>query len=352
MTKLFTIAAFNLAVFFDRLDRLNRIAESLGCEAVIADVVRTYTDVESRRELAEIALTYSQIRYNGWELVAHIDRTDVLIVESFASDVAARDYADVDATRCDHCNIAHRRNHTYVVRNEEKVLCVGGSCVKHYTGHDVTKITAFVEAARDLENEESYGPGAPQFYRTDYVLALACHASTDADSHADAVRVLIQDRYRPSASNITMARDVAEWVALQSDSNDYFFNLKNALDAGEVTWRHIGLVASAVRAYTGYKAREATSKPSVHVGTPKARLRARKVTCNRVMAFEGYYGVTFLVLMNDEDGNSLVWRTSNPVVDAGETVLCDFTVKAHDDYKGRPQTVVTRLKVKEVIKAA
>ena len=93
-----------------------------------------------------------------------------------------------------------------------------------------------------------------------------------------------------------------------------------------------------------------------HVGALKERLRDIELTLVFRTAFDGFYGRTFLLKFEDQSGNVIVWKTSSPILASdgtahrkGDRITVDFTVKAHDDYKGTPQTVVTRLNVKSEI---
>jgi len=77
-----------------------------------------------------------------------------------------------------------------------------------------------------------------------------------------------------------------------------------------------------------------------------------------------YYGTTHRThIFRDEDGNTVVWKTTNVVLaphpaprydgeeicpPIGSIVELTGTVKAHDTYKDQPQTVVTRCKFKLV----
>ena len=46
--------------------------------------------------------------------------------------------------------------------------------------------------------------------------------------------------------------------------------------------------------------------------------------------------------MQDEGGNVYVWKTTSQKLEEHETYQLRGTVKSHDDYKGIPQTTLTR----------
>lgn len=76
-----------------------------------------------------------------------------------------------------------------------------------------------------------------------------------------------------------------------------------------------------------------------------------------------YYddGTRHIYTLRDEDGNCIVWKTSQPMgmwdeddrwvdADEGDTVTMRATVKEHGEYKGTKQTVITRPKIAEIRK--
>jgi hypothetical protein len=142
-------------------------------------------------------------------------------------------------------------------------------------------------------------------------------------------------------------------LAHETDST-YGYNLSTAARAELVEWRHAGLLVSAHGGYAREqgKARERAAAPvkeNAHLGTVGSKLQ---VTAAAVSAstFEGNYGTTTLVTFATPTGVVLKWwATGNKVGDfpAGTVFDLQGTVKAHDEYKGIKQTVLTRVKVKE-----
>jgi hypothetical protein len=65
----------------------------------------------------------------------------------------------------------------------------------------------------------------------------------------------------------------------------------------------------------------------------------------RRFAMQGNYGTSYILGFEDEAGNSVVWFSSVDIGDVGEVFTLKATIKGHDVYKGRKQTVITRAKV-------
>ena len=87
------------------------------------------------------------------------------------------------------------------------------------------------------------------------------------------------------------------------------------------------------------------------------------LTFDKSFCFEGAYGFTYIHLFHDDEGHQFKWSSSNgtykveydKTADFGGIEYCEFeighkylmkgTVKAHNEYKGVKQTVITRCKV-------
>ena len=71
----------------------------------------------------------------------------------------------------------------------------------------------------------------------------------------------------------------------------------------------------------------------------------RFLTVVKIIELEGYYGKSNFYLFEDEDKNEYCWTTSARQLELGETYEVRGSVKAHQVYKGKNQTVLTRCKV-------
>jgi hypothetical protein len=85
------------------------------------------------------------------------------------------------------------------------------------------------------------------------------------------------------------------------------------------------------------------------IGSVKGRLEI-EVKLNKVVEFETEWGTLAIHLMEDRDGNKLVWKTTSRNLAEEDETPEDFfkvkaTVKEHSRYKDTPQTILTRVKV-------
>ena len=71
----------------------------------------------------------------------------------------------------------------------------------------------------------------------------------------------------------------------------------------------------------------------------------RTLTVKKVTQLENYFGTSTFYLFEDKSGNEYCWTTAARQLELGETYEVRGSVKAHQVYKGKNQTVLTRCKV-------
>lgn len=89
---------------------------------------------------------------------------------------------------------------------------------------------------------------------------------------------------------------------------------------------------------------------SKHFGTVGQRVRKLRVTFIREAIFEGFYGATFVSTLMTDEGNVLVWKSSTCLLGVrkpGTRFDLTATIKAHIEYNGVKQTVLSRCKVEK-----
>jgi hypothetical protein len=66
------------------------------------------------------------------------------------------------------------------------------------------------------------------------------------------------------------------------------------------------------------------------------------LTIQRIMSFEGQYGVTYIHILKDKDGNTVVYKGTKVLGEAGEFVTVKATVTEHGERDGVKQTKIAR----------
>lgn len=103
-------------------------------------------------------------------------------------------------------------------------------------------------------------------------------------------------------------------------------------------------VAALVRIRAQDAERAATGSASQHVGVVGDRHRF--VLCVRIVrSFETMYGMIYLHVCADQDGNVVVYKGSKELAARGETVTVDATVSEHGEREGTKQTIIKRPKI-------
>jgi hypothetical protein len=395
----YTIDAANLENLTARVAKIARKATRLGCAAITLAVIaayvvrRTFTNAEGETftrsiPVVDVELLGEAPTVPGFALLATIEHTPAgnilrqVPTEGLAEwNLAA--YREV-AANCDHCNVARRRNDTFLVHELETgdVKQIGRTCLKDYMGgvdpHAMVALAdAFTECmvAVDGDREFDYGANGPA--GSDLAEFLVYVAASirlngwtsrgnarryDTVATADDAMGALWDwtgkhpNGKPTAADVDVARNALTFVTeelegLGSKRNDYQHNLWVIIQGGVVESKHGGFAASivsyhtrAVERFVQDRLQAAKAADSEHVGTPKQRLTFR-ATVERKSWFEGRYGVTHIYKFRDSKGNALTWFASrDQELTVGDVVALTGTVKKHDDYKGEAQTVLTRCK--------
>jgi hypothetical protein len=394
-TKNFTLRTALLAPIIARVKRLNRRAERLGVDPIDVNVgsprlqliENPLTGVEKAVEVIDLTISLNVPKLADWAFVCTIQHTDA---GNLLLTVPSAEKLDLSRFRscgpsCDHCGKPRSRRDTYVVQHTDGTLKqVGKDCLCHFTGAGRSPeqaadyaawLSQYLDALSATEEAERSAPdpgfsgrfagvGLDNFlnhvvavsrvlgFRTRVQAEWAQTSSTKDDallnldpppSHRRrCIEVTDEDR--------NFARLARSWAQCQTGTSDFDHNMRTIASNDAVLYRNTGIAAYIVEAFRRSlaKAVEQAARPaSFHFGEVKKRLRNLKLTYKGNASFDTDFGVMFIHRFVTEDGSDAVWKTSTALaVEPGATFPVDATVKAHDEYKGRPQTVLTRLVVR------
>jgi hypothetical protein len=304
---------------------------------------------------------------------------------------------------CDHCNIDRDRIRLYLVRENEtgRILQLGHSCIELFTGFSPKGLFAlqFDEELRELGNDDEVGGFNQRDFAAgvDQVIALAWAYSNEGRAYVSA-KAAFDDRVSTGSevkmhlfTTLKRSNYASGWTGdvdfqaalerraakaelaaatlanaelleaikavattLASDS-DYGRNMAVILNGERVSHRNIGILASLVAIYAREQElaiKRANAVPAAQgflaeVGT---RIKANiELTISQARQREGDYGWTTWIVGSTASGHVVVWNASRAIdLEPGDVlVLSAATVKAHEQYKGVDQTVITRAKVAE-----
>jgi len=106
-----------------------------------------------------------------------------------------------------------------------------------------------------------------------------------------------------------------------------------------------GMMAkSAARKAERIAQRDAPATSGRHMGNIGQR-EVFTLTINKIMEMEGMYGISYMHLCSDANGNVFKYKGTTELGEVGATVTVKATVKEHAAYNGVAQTVINRPKV-------
>ncbi len=396
MRESYAIPDPNFNAFKERIERLAKRATRLGFPIVGFEETGTSFKKfkkESGAESPSILIHHVEVYgerpfIKGWRFcgkLEHIPGTnDVVVKELNDGDVPAQ-YLACDPN-CDHCKTNRNRRDTFVIRNNEsgEYKQIGRSCLSDFFGgkdpEAVAALFEFMQEGReilhDLEDWEREGSISLQslYYDPERILGYASSAVRVDGSYISArdaeergmiptghlvrsnltvptARLPKSERLDVQAVDQAQAEAILAWLrsdAVATKDETYFHNLRVMTEAQAVSYRNIGLYASAVAAFERDKAQRLAMEAadtSCHVGTEGEKITL-KVNLVGLKTIPGHqFGDKLLHRFVDEEGNLFVWFCSGQGCDMapGNSYHVRATVKKHEEYRGAKQTTLERV---------
>ena len=325
-------------------------------------------------EVIDVTISEEAIRSNGWEVVAKIDHNENgeggynNCVFWLDGDNHGTDYAHA-APHCDHCNTDRRRSITYLVKRGEELRQVGASCLHEYTGIFPWLAVAYAEfsvysVVEDLFNPEAVAGSVVK--ATEEILACAV-ASVRKNGYANSESrhptKLEMMEETPTDSDRKTAADIIDFFQnLDTEGDNFASNTKTVVCSPYCKSKVYGFIAYAPRFYEKEmekREREAARKAkheaevasSVYFGEVGQRvtIHAEKieVVANWFTNYSYYGESVYLYKITAKESGVFMWKTSTYIEEEerNKPHTIKATVKAHNDYNGVKQTVLTRCKI-------
>lgn len=339
----------------------------------------------------------------GWSLSAVIEHLAAgNIVSCVPGQSIPDEYRTTLATRCDHCNAKLKRNETVVIRHDDgHYVQIGKNCVAAYLGSGDPRVCLFyLEFMRSLvacsgEDEEDggdHGPRPAAVYTPSEIIyftfgligvdgwvsrkmadekgilptssQLHTFLNTTNRSKLDREELeYIQAVEEKAAQHAADVPRVLAWAATLEGKSEYEHNLKLLCAEVAIRPKNVALVASSVAGWRrsqdlsarGTERREHT--PSTHFGKVKERVNL-DVEVIMVRPCSSDWGTSFLYVMLNAAGQRFKYFSSRELgcdttfpgnqvrgwraTEAGDKIQLRATIKAHGEYKGEKETVLTR----------
>lgn len=399
-----TIPECNLSFIEAQMLQLNKKAAKLQCPCLFMTVERDgvkplyecwhageyyFTEDETSKHRTgvmvprvRVTLTGESPKLDGWEFLATLTPTEngnlISVVPFAPPEMDLTEFRD-KMNQCDHCNTKRQRKETFLVwhRERNEIKMVGRSCLKDFLGHmsaeqlaDIasmlTNLFNSLQSIDDLESDVR-GRRRMDLCHVDLVKYLAqahsvvkkygyvsrqtaeekCILSTGDGlwMHFFPMTPKQQIQEEVTEQDTEIANRIIQWMLnVPHNGNAYLLNLQTCARNEYVDYKSRGYVASAVTAY--YRAQQTDTSTSQHIGEKGSRITLR-LKCVKITATNGYYGMTGVHVLHDENRNVFVWFASGSTewLEQNETVLCTATIKDHTSFRGVNQTSLSRLKI-------
>ena len=310
----------------------------------------------------------------------------------FTGEIPAR-FRDSE-NHCEHCGTKRRRNDLIIVHDLEtgEFKQIGRNCLADYTG--ILDAERFAEIQADLgelsecDGAFYYGERVTPYFGVSEILKYAAVITNkcgffNAESnlstrsmiccamgiysafpqspekyiemlnkklkeHLFDVQFSLSDFAETPELNAQIDAIIQHFKSDETGDSDFAHNARVIVSADYCEYKHFGILACLPNCYAKHCAREMEKVERAklnrdYFGECGKRYKGVAIKSLRQMcAYETQYGIMRIWEIVTESGNVLTWKTSNFPDDS--VTRFDFTVKEFSEYKGVPQTIVTRCK--------
>lgn len=386
-----------------KVERLDRKAKKLGMAPfeinVLEEDVKPWTretvDLEDRLSqfrvehivAVKVSISGEPPKLDGYRLLARIDMAANQAARvtplEWAYSRLPEPYRSGDATGdCSHCK--KRRERRYLFLMEEMatgvVLEVGKTCLKDYIGHQGAEsmmahaqlLVSVINMMEEIDEVGLSGGRPPEaVVELRWLVAAAVRQIRErgfvsrarAEETGDLATAEIVGEMARSAPMVSkgmrafVSEDVAradaviawarEVLPLQAELNDFETMIVHHARFDMVGLkRGAGVMTAAVTAYDRYEESAVTGesmKALGYAGDPGDQLEM-EVVRKRSLSSDTKWGLMWKHIFCDLEGRYIVWKTGKAIEE--KKVFLKGRVKKHDEYRGIPQTVVTRCSIR------
>jgi hypothetical protein len=387
MENTFSIPTENVSAIQARIAEANKKANKLGVPPLVLTIGETSIQgtepngCEIRR--TEVTLTGETPKLSGWSFLASLELTDNgSLIRSLPGVECPADQRD-RGNECDHCHNSRNRVHTYVLRHDDgRVVTVGRQCLQDFMGSRrySTEVIArwflFVGELIAEVSDPGFGSNIPRTYAMATILQVTVAITSkygwvsrrmvqdgahDGPTTAQYARFILDHKTRNEKEiaekgeilglvpgHRKEAYDAIAWILAQDPKSDYTHTCQVLAKNNWVETKDFGFACSILTSYRTAMGREIERAAmrkrladSEYVGIVGKR-QVMRLSVSDIRELPSDFGVTCLHIMTDEEGNSLKWFASGKSLGTG-THTVKATVKAHKEYNGIKETIVTRV---------
>jgi len=385
--------AWSQSALEGKIASLNKRAVKLGCREMVLSFVgaepKEVTHTQDGRKLLkpyyipmlDATLEYVIPRVNGYHVVAGMDlvvtdAVSVVLVSPVPGETVPAMYQSKTAIGCEHCNTARFRKHSILLQHDDgHYKEVGTTCVKDFFGHDPKGLMmmasiVFSDIVLSLDGDgEYFGSQRERVCKLEDLLSVTSavirnfgwlgRTKANENGGMASVDIALENMYSPQIMKEIQIDGVTDgdkskakmtiqhFQDLDPGDNDYLINCCKIADLGLVPQRYQGYAASMVFSYDLHLQRDAEESnqlPSEWVGEVGKRLKKIEVTVSFRRDLVSDWGTSELYGFVDENGNEYktFYSGGSWSAEQGDKGLVTGTVKKHEIYNGRKQTMLSR----------
>lgn len=396
----YTIPTYKQKTILKKLDDLNKRIAGMKGQFIDYTVSPSYQKliaihIEDNKtkdilvDVVDINVINPVVSLNGWSFLAVIEHSkEGNIILKKIYDVEVPEQYLTSDTYCEHCNTNRYRKYTYLVYKAEtkEIHQVGSTCLTAYLGFDASMLLAHAELfitlgnlmndSKEVSRMSKRGieaqPIETFLKRSIAVINLHGYVSAkkarekNMEGHDDiwtATGDVVwgfeytsikywNNEFNESISDATKETydKVIEWVNGLENTSDYIHNIKTIVARGYVTYKTATTAASIIGVWKkNHEQRKVEDKVvSNYVGTVKERIEV-EVTVEHITIYEGTYGTNRCYKLRTNEGNILIWFTTNNSLELNEKYKGKCTITKHNLYNGICQTIVSRCKFNHIV---
>ena len=401
----------NVTAFEKKMEALQKVAAKLHLDSIKKE--KLYTITEYRRAFINHEQAIREVNYivyevsgrgpvlEGWNLLAALDfeqGKNAPMVRTVPGQEIPSSYFNTNSF-CEHCHSQRFRKVVYVLKNEEKTIQVGSSCLKDFIGHgpieEMVKYFTYIQSLKafnlyeeekthrfginDLNLEKDFVLTAlikfinkfgyvsrkmmdngfmSKFGTTSNQLSFAISAryfGTGSPEKNEDDQALIDTLWNEPTPDIILdqARAMLEEIKkLDSTKSSFNHNLKVLANASYWKIKDLGFVAAMYPVCSNLfkKEEENNSKKSnttvvsKFIGYEKEKVQIT-VNIKNKMRLDSEWGISYLHACKDENGNIIIFYNKKELGEKDSTIKIKGTIKSLNTYKGEEQTVLNYVKL-------
>lgn len=293
---------------------------------------------------------------------------------------------------CEHCNTKRNRKELYIVYHDKtgEYKQVGSDCLLLYTsGLNPKYAASFYDCITELEeNDGVFHSGGTPLYDIESVLEYATeiiaktgyfNSTSDLptknlvyslttyqySSFQDSIdelndllaankiydyRFCVKDFHKDSTADYV--KKVIKYYQSLEPTSVFIHNVQILLKEKYVAYNNFGYLCYLPEGYNRHLKEQKLKgeqnqieTKSIYFGDKGVRYKNQNVLDARMLTgWETQYGTTYLYQFIHDSGSILIWKSSSwfSKEELEQITKIDFTVKEHNEYKGKKQTIITR----------